>query len=72
MFQNPNYYRANKDKKDVFFIAGLNIRFFIYKYVLAFPRGPGGFRKLREACRNHFHLSWYLSDAVVTRYCQKP
>ena len=27
---------------------------------LAFPWGPGGFRKLREACRNHFHLSWYL------------
>ena len=27
---------------------------------LAFPQGPGGFRELREACRNHFHLSWYL------------
>ena len=26
---------------------------------LAFPRGPGGFRKLREACRKRFHLSWY-------------
>ena len=25
-----------------------------------FPRGPGGFRELREACRNHFELSWYL------------
>ena len=27
---------------------------------LAFPEGPGGFRELREAGRNHFHLSWYL------------
>ena len=27
---------------------------------LAFPGGPGGFRKVREAGRNHFHLSWYL------------
>ena len=25
---------------------------------LAFSRGPGGFRELREAGRNHFHLSW--------------
>ena len=32
---------------------------------LAFPGGPGGFRELREAGRNHFHLSWYLSDSVV-------
>ncbi len=35
---------------------------------LAFSQGPGGFRELREAGRNHFHLSWYLSDAVVTSY----
>ena len=33
---------------------------------MAFPGGPGGFRELREAGRNHFHLSWYLSDTVVT------
>ena len=35
---------------------------------LAFSEGPGGFRELREAGRNHFHLSWYLSVAVVTSY----
>ena len=32
----------------------LKLRFF------AFPEGPGGFREVREADRNHFHLSWYL------------
>jgi len=34
-------------------------------------RGPGGFRKVWEAGRNHLHLSWYLSDAVVTSYGQE-
>ena len=24
-------------------------------------RGPGKFRELREACRNHFHLPWILA-----------
>ena len=33
-----------------------------------FPWGPGGFREVREAGRKHFHLSWYLSVAVVTSY----
>ena len=32
----------------------------LYHRFLAFPRGPGGFRKVREAGRKHFHLSWYL------------
>ena len=39
---------------------------------LDFSRGLGGFRGLREAYRNHFHLSWYLSVPVVTSYSQKP
>ena len=43
----------------------------LYKRFLAFSRGPGGFRELREAGRIHFHLSWYLSDDVVTSYDQK-
>ena len=38
---------------------------------LAFPGGPGGFRELREAGRNHFHLSWYLSVPGVTSYAKK-
>ena len=37
-----------------------------------FPWCPGGFRELREACRNHFHQSRYLSGAVVTSYGRKP
>ena len=39
---------------------------------LAFSRGPGGFRELREAGRNHFHLSWYLLVPGITSYDQKP
>ena len=39
---------------------------------LAFPGGPGGFRELREAGRNHFHLSWYLLVPGITSYSQKP
>jgi hypothetical protein len=31
-----------------------------------------GFRELREAGRNHFHLSWYLSVPVVTSYRENP
>lgn len=27
--------------------------------------GPGGFEDPKEACRNHFHLSWHLSDFTV-------
>ena len=38
---------------------------------LAFPEGPGGFRELREAGRNHFHLSWYLLVPGITNYDQK-
>ena len=44
----------------------------LYNRVLAFSRGPGGFRELREAGRKHFHLSWYLLVPGVTSYDQKP
>ena len=44
----------------------LNSRFW------AFSRGPAGFREVREAGRNHFHVSWYLSVSVVTSHGQKP
>ena len=39
---------------------------------LAFPQGPGGFREVREAHRNHFHLSWYIIVPGVTSDGQKP
>ena len=49
--------RANKEffPKSYLTFRVLKLRF------LAFTEGPGGFRELREAGRNHFHLSWYLS-----------
>ena len=33
--------------------------------------GPGGFRKLREACRKNFHLVAPLITSVVTSYDRK-
>ena len=33
--------------------------------------GPGGFRKLREACRKNFHLVAHSKTSVVTSYDQK-
>ena len=43
------------------FFLSLSEQFRVRKLMfLAFPGGPGGFRELREAYRNHFHLSWYL------------
>ena len=60
-------YRANKDFFLIFSVKcrGLKLRF------LVFPRNPGGFKELREADRNHFHLSWYLLVPGVTSYGQK-
>ena len=57
-------------------IKGLVSDFYIKVRVLklrflAFSRGSGGFRELREAGRKHFHLSWYLSVSVVASYGQK-
>ena len=40
--------------------------------LFSFSQDPAGFRKLWEAGRNHFHLSWYLLVSVVTSYGQKP
>ena len=57
----------NRDNKDFVLIFSENVRV-LYNRFLAFSRGPGGFRELREAGRIHFHLSWYLSDYVVTSY----
>ena len=39
--------------------------------IFVFSRCPGRLREVREAGRNHFHLSWYLSDAAVTSISQK-
>ena len=37
-------------------------------WLLAFARIPGRFRKVREVGRNHVHVSWYLSDPVVSSF----
>ena len=55
----------------MFLIFHIKCRVLKYRFLVYF-HGPGGFRELREAYRNHFHRSWYLSDAVVTSYGQKP
>ena len=54
--------RANKDFSSIF-----SAKFRILKLkFLAVPRGPGGFGEVREAGRNHFHLSWYISVPGIT------
>ena len=59
----------NKEIKG--FFSNFYIKFRVQKLrLLAFSRGSGGFRELREAGRKHFHLSWYLSVSVVTSYGQ--
>ena len=57
--RGPSKKGMNKEYEDVFAILYEKNR--VLKLMcLAFPGGPGGFRELREAGRNHFHLSWYL------------
>ncbi len=34
--------------------------------VVGFSLGPEGFREVREADRNHFHLSWYMIVPGIT------
>ena len=60
----------HKAYKDFFAIFSVKYRVLKLRF-LAFPEGPGGFRELREAGRNHFHLSWYLLVPGVTSYDQK-
>ena len=61
----------NKENNISFRFVSVNVRVQKFRFS-AFPGGPGGFREVREAGRNHFHLSWYLSVSVVTSYGQKP
>ena len=42
------------------------------QHAFSFSGGPGGFGELREAGRNHFHLSWYLLVPGITSYGPKP
>ena len=61
------------NKANKHFVLIVCVKIMVMKHwFLAFPRGPGGFRELREAGRNHFHLSWYLIVPGITSYGQKP
>ena len=60
--------RINMVNEELFLLSSIIIR--VLKHCLAVSRGPGGFRELREACMNHFHLSWYLSDSRVPSYAK--
>ena len=62
--------RVNKANKEIFPNFSLKFRVLKLRF-LAFVEGPGGFRELREAGRNHFHLSWYLVVLGITSYDQK-
>ena len=59
----------DKDSKDLSLFVPFSKNQVMKHSVWAFTRG---FRKVREACRNHFHLSWYLSVPVVTSDGPKP
>jgi len=49
----------NKEIQRIVF--DFNIKFRVRKLLcFYFSQGPGGFRELRGAGRNNFHLSWYL------------
>ena len=61
----------NQEYKDLF--AKFSLKFEVLKLrCLAFSGGAGGFRALREASRNHFHVSWYLIVPGITSYGPKP
>ena len=62
---------VNKANKEIFPIFSLKFRVLKLRF-LAFSEGPGGFKELRKARRNHFHLSWYLIVPGITSYDQKP
>ena len=49
--------RVNKANKDFFQNCYQTNRILKLRFV-AFSGGSGGFREVREAGRNHFHLSW--------------
>ena len=62
---------VDEANKDLFPKCSLKFRVLKLRF-LACSGGPGGFREVREAGRNHFHLSWYLIGPGVTSYDQKP
>ena len=62
--------KTNNANKVFSLIFSLKFRVLKLRF-LAFTGGPGGFRELQEAGRNHFHLSWYLLVPGITSHVQK-
>ena len=59
---------GNPDLSDAYFFENASEKF-------GFPEvfvDPGRFRKVREACRNHFHLFSSKFIARISSYDQKP
>ena len=57
---------VNKEYKD--FFPNLSVKNRVLKLrFLAFSQGPGGFREVREADRNHFHLMEEFSQVKITK-----
>ena len=48
-----------------------NLVFLVFPLLLAVSNVPGGFKKLREACRHNFHLVSSKSEAVGPSYDQR-
>ena len=69
-FQKPLEFQPSQPEfrqKD--FIPNFSEIFWVLKLrFLAFSQGPGGFREVWEAGRNHFHLSRYLLVPRITSY----
>ena len=61
----------SKDNQGVFLFS-YTVKWAVSIVFESSPEVLEGFLKLWEACRNHFHLFWYVSDAVVTSYSQNP
>ena len=60
MFSSDRAKKGLRRHIDIFFrIFSIHFQAITHRG-LAFPWGPGGFIKVREAGRNHFDLSWYL------------
>lgn len=64
--------RINKADREFVLIFSITNQVLKHCFFLWFSLGPGGFRKVQGPGRNHVHLSWHLSDAVVTSYGPKP
>ena len=62
----------NKETNVCFLFFFSEIRRALKLMFFVVPGGSGGFREVREAYRNHFHLSCYLIVPGITSYDPEP